>query len=118
VPPRTGSHQDRVGLVTKKSRPARSIDQKPPTREVNYGTLVDAKSSTSYKRTEQPSPSNGVIKCWNEGVQRMKVGGKIAAVSPRDIASEIRAARNPGGAALTFQIELLEIVGASNLQEK
>src|SRR6266540_4023439 len=49
------------------------------TVKVNYrGTLVDGREfDSSYKRNEPAEfPLNNVIKCWGEGLQKMKVGGK------------------------------------------
>jgi len=47
-------------------------------------------------------------------VQKMKVGGKSTLVCPAQIAYGERGQPGiPGGAALIFEIELLEIVGAS-----
>ncbi len=55
---------------------------------------------------------NGVIPCWTEGVGRVKVGGKAKLVCPSDIAygNAGRPPVIPPGAALTFEVELLEIV--------
>src|SRR5712692_5716425 len=51
--------------------------------KVNYrGTLTDGKEfDSSYKRG-QPAEFqlNGVIKCWTEALQKMKVGGKAKVV--------------------------------------
>ena len=47
--------------------------------KVHYrGTFPDGREfDSSYKRNEAIEfPLSGVIKCWTEGVQRMKVGGK------------------------------------------
>ena len=55
---------------------------------------------------------NGVIPCWTEGVQLMKVGGKSQLVCPADIAYGARG-QPPlirPGATLVFEVELLEIV--------
>lgn len=81
---------------------------------VHYrGTLIGGKEfDNSYTRGEPASfPLSGVIPCWTEGVQRMKVGGKARLVCPSDLAYGDRGAPPdvPGGAALVFEIELLDI---------
>ena len=84
--------------------------------KVHYrGTLVNGTEfDSSYKRNEPAQfPLNGVIKCWTEGVQRMKVGGKSVLVCPSDLAyGEQGRPSIPGGAALIFEIELLDIAAA------
>src|ERR1035441_96828 len=87
------------------------------TVKVHYrGTLTNGTEfDSSYKRNEPTTfPLNGVIKCWTEGVQRMKVGGKSMLICPSDIAygNVGHPPTIPGGATLTFEIELLEIVAA------
>ena len=81
--------------------------------KVNYrGTLPDGKEfDSSYKRNEPAQfPLNGVIKCWTEGVQKMKVGGKAKLVCPSDLAYGDRGTPGiPGGSALVFEVELLEV---------
>jgi FKBP-type peptidyl-prolyl cis-trans isomerase FkpA len=83
--------------------------------KVHYrGSLVNGiEFDSSYKRNEPAQfPLSGVIKCWTEGVQRMKVGGKAKLVCPSDLAYGDRGRPTiPGGAALIFEIELLEIAG-------
>ena len=84
---------------------------------VHYkGTFPDGKEfDSSYKRGEPTQfPLNRVIKCWTEGVQKMKVGGKAQLVCPPGIAYGERG--TPGGpippnATLHFEIELLGIAG-------
>ncbi|HEY3452621.1 MAG TPA: FKBP-type peptidyl-prolyl cis-trans isomerase [Myxococcales bacterium] len=83
------------------------------TVKVHYlGTLIDGtKFDSSYDRNAPAEfPLNGVIKCWTEGVQKMKVGGKAKLVCPADTAYGDGGRPNiPGGATLVFEVELLEI---------
>jgi len=82
---------------------------------VHYrGTLTDGKEfDSSYSRGQPISfPLNRVIKCWTEGVQKMKVGGKARLTCPASIAYGERG--TPGGpippnAVLQFEVELLGI---------
>ena len=84
------------------------------TVSVHYkGTLIDGTEfDSSYKRGQPTEfPLSGVIKCWTEGVAKMKVGGKAKLVCPSDIAYGDRGAgaNIPGGATLVFEVELLAI---------
>ena len=84
--------------------------------KVHYrGTFPDGKEfDSSYKRNEAIEfPLNGVIKCWTEGVQRMKVGGKAKLTCPAAIAYGERGAGGviPPNATLLFEVELLAING-------
>jgi FKBP-type peptidyl-prolyl cis-trans isomerase FkpA len=87
------------------------------TVKVNYrGTLTNGTEfDSSYKRNEPAEfPLNGVIRCWTEGVQKMKVGGKAHLVCPSDLAyGDQGRPSSPGGATLIFEVELLEIGGAA-----
>jgi FKBP-type peptidyl-prolyl cis-trans isomerase FkpA len=81
---------------------------------VHYrGTLIDGKEfDSSFKRNEPATfPLNGVIRCWTEGLQKMKVGGKARLVCPSEIAYGDRGAPPdiPGGATLIFEVELLDV---------
>ena len=83
--------------------------------KVHYqGTLSDGTVFDSSIQRKEPVtfPLNGVIPCWTEGVQLMKVGGKSRLVCPSGIAYGDRG-RPPlikPGATLVFEVELLEIV--------
>ena len=84
------------------------------TVEVNYrGTLTNGKEfDSSYKRNQSISfPLSGVIPCWTEGVQMMKVGGKAKLVCPPELAYGARGAGSavPPNATLIFEVELLGI---------
>ena len=105
------------GLVFREVRAGQGASPKATdTVKVHYrGTLVNGTEfDSSYKRNEPAQfPLNGVIKCWTEGVQRMKVGGKAVLVCPADLAyGEQGRPSIPGGAALIFEIELLDIAAA------
>jgi FKBP-type peptidyl-prolyl cis-trans isomerase FkpA len=84
--------------------------------KVHYrGTFPDGREfDSSYKRNEAIEfPLSGVIKCWTEGVQRMKVGGKAKLTCPASIAYGERGAGGviPPNAILLFEVELLAING-------
>jgi FKBP-type peptidyl-prolyl cis-trans isomerase FkpA len=86
------------------------------TVKVNYrGTFPDGKEfDSSYKRNQAIEfPLSNVIKCWTEGVQRMKVGGKAKLTCPASIAYGERGAGGviPPNATLLFEVELLGISG-------
>jgi len=85
--------------------------------KVHYrGTLINGTEfDSSYRRNEPAQfPLGGVIPCWTEGVQRMKVGGKARLVCPSDLAyGDAGRPSIPGGATLVFEIELLEIVASA-----
>ena len=85
------------------------------TVKVHYrGTLTNGTEfDSSYKRGQPIEfPLNGVIPCWTEGVQKMKIGEKAKLVCPSDIAYGDRGSPPaiPGGATLVFEVELLDIV--------
>ncbi len=105
------------GLIYKETKAGTGASPKPTdTLKVHYrGTLVDGTEfDSSYKRNEPLKFSlNGVIPCWTEGVQKMKVGGKATLICPASIAygENGRPPVIPGGATLVFEIELLEVGG-------
>jgi FKBP-type peptidyl-prolyl cis-trans isomerase len=84
---------------------------------VHYeGRLVNGTVFDSSRERGEPAsfPLNGVIRCWTEGVQMMKVGGSAQLVCPPDLAYGDQGSPPdmPGGSTLTFDVELLEIVKA------
>lgn len=84
------------------------------TVKVHYrGTLPDGKEFDSSYARGQPAefPLNGVIRCWTEGVQKMKVGGKARLTCPPGIAYGNRAVGGviPANSTLVFEIELLDV---------
>ena len=82
--------------------------------KVNYrGTMVDGTEFDSSYKTGKPAEFalNQVVKCWTEGVQLMKVGGKAKLVCPPDLAYGERGSRGiPPNAPLVFEVELVDIV--------
>lgn len=82
---------------------------------VHYkGMFPDGKEfDSSYKRGQPTEfPLNRVIKCWTEGVQRMKVGGKAKLTCPPSLAYGEKGAGGgqiPPNATLQFEVELLAI---------
>lgn len=78
-----------------------------------HGTLRDGTVFDSSVDRGKPAefPLQRVIACWTEGVAMMKEGGKARLVCPSEIAYGDRAmGRIPAGAALTFEVELIEIL--------
>lgn len=84
------------------------------TVRVHYrGTLPDGREfDSSFKRGNPLEfKLDSVIKCWTEGVQKMKVGGKARLVCPSALAYGEQGAGDLilPGATLQFEIELLDI---------
>ena len=84
-----------------------------------HGKLRDGKVFDSSVDRGEPTEFglNQVIPCWSEGVQLMKVGGKSRLTCPSDIAYGDQGRPGiPGGAALSFEVELLAIVALEESQ--
>jgi FKBP-type peptidyl-prolyl cis-trans isomerase FkpA len=111
-----GATKTASGLVMVPIRPGTGPAPKATDRvKVHYhGTLVDGTVFDSSVQRGEPAtfPLNGVIPCWTEGLQLMKVGGKSRLVCPAALAYGDRGAppRIKPGATLVFEVELLEIV--------
>ena len=84
------------------------------TVSVNYrGTLLNGREFDSSYKSGRPAEFrlNNVIKCWTEGLQMMKVGGKAELVCPSNIAygEEGIVGSVPRFATLIFEVELLAV---------
>ena len=80
--------------------------------KVNYtGLLTNGKKFDASADHGGPIefPLNRVIKCWTEGVQKMKVGGKARLTCPSAIAYGPRAMGDviPANSTLVFDVELV-----------
>lgn len=77
------------------------------------GTLADGKEfDSSYKRGEPAAfPLTRVVPCWTQGMQKIRVGGKARLTCPSATAYGDRGYPGviPGGAVLTFEVELVSI---------
>jgi FKBP-type peptidyl-prolyl cis-trans isomerase len=83
--------------------------------KVHYeGKLIDGTVFDSSLKRGEPAtfPLNGVIPCWTEALQTMKVGGKARIVCPSDVAYGDRGQppQIRSGATLVFEVQLLDIV--------
>lgn len=78
-----------------------------------HGTLRDGTVFDSSVQRGEPLEISlqRVIPCWTEGIALMKEGGKSKLTCPSSIAYGDRGSGPiPGGAALTFEVQLLQIV--------
>ena len=84
------------------------------TVRVHYrGTFPDGREFDSSKGGKPAEfPLNRVIRCWTEGVQKMKEGGQAKLICPPATAYGERGAGGviPPNATLHFEIELLSVV--------
>ncbi|GFE62115.1 FKBP-type peptidyl-prolyl cis-trans isomerase [Geobacter sp. AOG2] len=81
---------------------------------VNYrATLTNGKEfNSSYKRkSPEKHRMNNVFRCWQEGLLKMKVGGKAQLVCPPELAFAGRGVPNlvPKNAIVIYEIELLGV---------
>lgn len=81
-----------------------------------HGTLHDGSVFDTSLEGDDPMPAtfnlSGVITCFSEGIQKMKVGGKSKLTCPPELAYGDRGSP-PGirpGATLQFEVQLIEIV--------
>lgn len=111
-----GATKTSTGLVITTIKPGTGPSPKATDKvKVHYqGTLTDGTVFDSSLQRNEPVtfPLNGVIPCWTEAVQLMKVGGKSRIVCPASLAYGDRGAppKIKPGSTLVFEVELLEIV--------
>jgi FKBP-type peptidyl-prolyl cis-trans isomerase FkpA/FKBP-type peptidyl-prolyl cis-trans isomerase FklB len=111
-----GATKTATGIVMTTIKPGTGPSPKATDKvKVHYqGTLTDGTVFDSSVQRNEPAtfPLNGVIPCWTEAVQLMKVGGKSRLVCPASLAYGDRAvgAKIKPGSTLVFEVELLEIV--------
>lgn len=111
-----GAKKTDSGLIIKEIKPGTGASPKATDQvKVHYrGTLTDGTEFDSSLKRGEPAtfPLNGVIPCWTEGVQLMKVGGKSQLVCPSNIAYGERGSPPviKPGSTLVFEVELLDIV--------
>ncbi len=77
------------------------------------GTLIDGTEFDSSYDRNQPitMPLNQLIKGWGEGLQLMREGGNYTFYIPNELAyGQQQAGIIPAGAAIIFDVELLEVV--------
>lgn len=79
-----------------------------------HGTLRDGRVFDSSVRRGEPFETqlSGVVECWQQGVSQMKQGGKARLSCPSELAygDASPSPTIPGGSALVFEVELLEVV--------
>jgi FKBP-type peptidyl-prolyl cis-trans isomerase FkpA len=102
------------GMVIRTTTPGNGPSPAPTDRvKVHYeGHLTDGTVFDSSRKRGEPAvfPLGGVIKCWTEGVGRMKVGERAVLTCPSDLAYGDQGRPSiPGGATLIFDVELLSI---------
>ena len=126
------SNKKRPGVITladglqyeilKKGDAASAMPKLQDTVVAHYaGTLIDGKKfDNSYDRGQPLTiPVSGVIRGWTEILQLMHIGDKFKVFIPSELGYGERGAGAdiPGGAALIFEMELLEIKPAAAVTE-
>lgn len=111
-----GSARAASGVVTTPLEAGTGATPKATDRvRVHYeGRLVDGAVFDSSRQRGEPATFrlDEVIPCWTEALQQVKVGGRVRIGCPSSAAygDEGRPPTIPPGAALVFEVQLLEIV--------
>ena len=111
-----GATKTQAGVIITTIKPGKGASPKATdTVKVHYqGTLIDGTVFDSSVKRGEPAtfPLGNVIKCWGDGLQQMKVGGKSRLVCPPALAYGDRGAppEIKPGSTLVFEVELLDIV--------
>jgi FKBP-type peptidyl-prolyl cis-trans isomerase FkpA len=111
-----GATKTASGLIITTIKPGNGAAPKGSDKvKVHYtGTLIDGTVFDSSIQRNEPATFqlSGVIPCWTQGVQLMKVGGKAKLVCPSALAYGDRGVppKIKPGATLVFDVELLELV--------
>ncbi len=88
--------------------------------KVHYtGTLVNGSTFDDSRKRKEPAEFSlqGVVPCWTQALQKMKVGGRAKVVCPSDLAYGAQGRPNiPANSVLNFDIELLEVTKAPPAQ--
>jgi FKBP-type peptidyl-prolyl cis-trans isomerase len=108
-----GATKTASGIVIKHTKPGTGASPAATDEvKVHYeGRLISGKVFDSSIARGEPAEFalDGVIPCWTEGVQTMKVGGKATLVCPANLAYGDRPPPSiPPGSTLVFDVELLD----------
>ena len=109
-----GATKTESGIVIKQTKAGTgaSPTAKDTVRVHYHGTLPNGEVFDSSRERNEPAtfPLDGVIPCWTEALQTMKVGGQSRIVCPPDLAYGDRGAGTiKPGSTLVFDVELLDI---------
>ena len=113
-----GAKKTATGLIFVEEKAGTGLSPKQGDRvKVNYkGTLADG---TAFDESKQPMEFmvGQVVPCWNEALTMMKPGASAKIGCPSELGYGDRGAppKIPGGAALFFTIELLEVTPGTGM---
>lgn len=113
-----GATKTGTGIVIKETKAGTGASPTAKdTVKVHYhGTQLDGEVFDSSRERNEPVtfPLQGVIPCWTEALQTMKVGGQSRIICPPDMAYGDRGSGSiKPGSTIVFDVELIDIVPAS-----